>query len=173
MSGVMFRESMTAAAPVAVAQQRLLTRLNLDGLQPQASRAVADGAEVLLRAAVGPISKTVAVSSVAPYLREDTVVFPIRWVATGPLGTLLPSLEANIELSPTSDPDPGHTVIVFIGSYRPPFGRVGTAIDRALLHRATAATARAFIAELSAAVATPPTELANETADEIGDAWPI
>jgi len=70
-------------------------------------------------------------------LRDDTVVLPLRWEATGAAGRLFPVLDADLVL--TGDGGERST-LALTGAYRPPLGGVGAVLDRALLNRAAAAT---------------------------------
>ncbi|HEY5150219.1 MAG TPA: hypothetical protein VIJ23_10430 [Mycobacterium sp.] len=131
------------AVPTAVAQDRLLTVLHADGgLQDAAVAAFRTGETVLLRAGFAGVGKQVAVHCVPGYLRGETTVIPLQWVATGPAGELFPAMDANLELDPTPD---GHCRLTLIGNYRPPLGRVGVRLDQVLLHRAARATARSLL----------------------------
>jgi hypothetical protein len=76
----------------------------------------------------------------------------IRWEATGPGGGLFPALDADIRLVPTADQT---TLLVLSGVYRPPLGPLGTALDRAALHRVAAATIRNFLGRLATSVTGP------------------
>jgi hypothetical protein len=77
----------------------------------------------------------------------------IRWEATGSAGDLFPVLDADIKLAPAGT---HATVLTMAGAYRPPFGPVGKALDRALLHRVASATIREFIAQVAARITGPP-----------------
>ena len=131
------------AVPTAVAQHRLLTVLHADGgLQDAAAAAFRAGETVLLRAGFAGVSKQVALHSVPAYLRGETTVIPLRWVATGAAGELFPTMDANLELDPTPD---GHCRLTLTGNYTPPLGRLGVRLDQVLLHRAARATARSLL----------------------------
>jgi hypothetical protein len=77
----------------------------------------------------------------------------IRWEATGTGGALFPVLDADIRLVPAGDRS---TVLGLTGSYRPPFGPLGAALDRAILHRVAAATIRNFLARVAARITMQP-----------------
>lgn len=131
--------------PLAVAKYRLLEYLRLGDLETLASAAYGEGVAVFTKAGVGGLSKTVAIQSIPAYQRGATTVIPLRWVATGPLGGAFPVLDANIELTAT---DAGSELLL-VGSYRPPFGSVGVALDRLLLHNVGQSTVRRFAAQLA------------------------
>ena len=73
-------------------------------LSGPSARAYAEGLDGLIR--VGPFgavlgaSKLVRVQLLEPVPREDTVVLPLRWEATGAAGRLFPVLDANLVLTP-------------------------------------------------------------------------
>ena len=119
-------------------------------LRDASGHAYADGLVGLAR--VGPFgdvigaSKLVRVSLLEPIPREDSVVLPLRWEATGVMGKLFPVLDANVMLAPDGD---GRTRLTFTGAYRPPLAAMGTGIDRVVLHRAASATVRSLVREIS------------------------
>ena len=145
-------EVMRLGVPIALAQERLLAYLLVDGLQTASSDAFTDGQSRLVHAGFAGLRKQVSVQSLPAYLRGDTTVIPIRWVATGPVADLFPPLDANVEL----DPAEGRTSqLALRGSYRPPLGRVGESLDQVLLHQVAGATVRGFLTHLSLAILAP------------------
>jgi hypothetical protein len=157
----MFDEAFTVPVPVAVAEARLVERLKLDGLTRESVASIEEGSAVLERAGFAGLRKKVTVHSIPPYTRNRTIVIAIRWSVAGPFGRLLPTLDGNIELTP--GPEDGTTRAVLIGSYRPPFGELGEAIDRALLHAVALATVRGFLSRLTAAIDPPRNRLDTVT----------
>jgi hypothetical protein len=149
---VFVEEVMPIAVPVGVARERLLAFLQVDGLQAVSSDAFSEGLALLLRAGFAGLSKQVAVQHMPAYLRGDTIVIPIRWVATGPVGGLFPPLDANLELDPAEG---GTSRLGLRGSYRPPLGRIGASLDQLVLHQAARATLRGFLSRVSHAVLAP------------------
>ena len=77
---------------------------------------------------------------------------PLRWEATGTTGELFPVLDADLTL--TGDGG-DQTRIRLDGSYRPPFGRTGEALDRAVLGRLAAGTIESLVESVADAVADP------------------
>ena len=77
----------------------------------------------------------------------------LRWEATGTGGALFPVLDADISLVPAGG---SSTVLTLTGSYRPPFGSLGAALDRAVLHRVAAATIRNFLTRVAARITGQP-----------------
>jgi hypothetical protein len=125
-------EGILLEVPVAVALERLTAQLQIGGLQAAGSAAFNEGQAVLLRAGFAGLTKQVAVQNLPGYFRGDTAVIPIRWTATGPAGDLFPALDANLELDPA---EAGTTRLTVHGSYRPPLGRFGAALDQLVLHK--------------------------------------
>jgi hypothetical protein len=73
-------------------------------------------------------------------------VVPLRWrPASG--GGLLPALDADIEVAPLS---PRSTQLSMNARYVPPGGALGSAADRALLHRVAEATVKDFLDRVGA-----------------------
>lgn len=150
---VMLRDEVEVPAPALVVTQRLLEYLRIGGLQTASAAAVDEGETIVLRAGVARLTKQVAVQTMPPYHRGETLVVPLRWSATGPLGDAFPALDANLELEPTAG---GHSRLVLTGSYRPPLGRLGATLDRVLLGQVARATARSFLTQVAGVVAGPP-----------------
>ena len=125
-------------------------------LRDASGRAYAEGLTGLAR--VGPFgdvlgaSKLVRVSLLEPVPRDDTVVLPLRWEATGVTGRLFPVLDANLRLIPDGD---GRTRLIFSGAYRPPLAALGSGIDRVVLRRAAAATVHSLMAALARMIVAP------------------
>jgi hypothetical protein len=124
-----------------------------------ASAAAYDGAVTgLLR--VGPAgfaaAKLVRVSLLDPVYRDEVMTVGLRWEATGPAGSLFPVLDANISIRPGQDEgtaDGTQTArLALTGSYRPPLGRLGAALDQVALHRVAAATIRVLLQDVAAAL---------------------
>jgi hypothetical protein len=84
--------------------------------------------------------------------RGQAAVLTLRWEAAGPGGGLFPVLDADITMAPYEE---SGTLIALAGSYRPPLGLVGAALDRVVLHRVAAATIRRFVNRIGEAVADP------------------
>src|SRR5262245_56231268 len=133
-------------ARFATARARL-ARMVADGGLTEVSRDAYEGALTrLIR--VGPfgdtpgVSKQVQVRLIGPVQRDATTAVWLRWEATGPAGGLFPVLDADLLLR--SD-GPEQTRMMLNGCYRPPLGRLGPGLDRAILHRIAAATIRALL----------------------------
>ena len=138
--------------PLPVAQHRLRKYLNLSGdLGGDAVAAIREG-QNQLDAGVGWLHKQVLVQSLRPYADGDATVVPFRWVASGSLTSLLPIMDANVELRPE---DSSSSRLTLKGTYRPPLGKVGAAIDRAVLHRVAQATADSFLSKVERGLVGP------------------
>jgi hypothetical protein len=82
--------------------------------------------------------------------RDGSPGLAIRWEVTGPGGGLFPVLDADIRLAASGEQA---TLLTLAGAYRPPLGALGEALDRAILHRAAAATIRNFLDRVAADIA--------------------
>ena len=87
------------------------------------------------------IKRTVVVELGDSVRSGSTIVFPLRWVASGGVG-LFPSLDADLEVAPLR---PGRTQLAMSARYIPPFGALGRVIDRAVLSRVAEATLKDFL----------------------------
>jgi hypothetical protein len=58
----------------------------------------------------------------------------------------VPVLDADLRLAPAGEQ---LTILTLTGSYRPPFGRAGEALDRVVMHRVASATVRNFLASMA------------------------
>lgn len=110
---------------------------------------------VLARVGAVGISRLVRVQSSALAGTPDSAGLAIRWEAAGSGSGLFPVLDADVRLAPAGE----HlTLLTLTGSYRPPFGRAGEAVDRAVMHRVATATVRNFLASMAAALTRQVTE---------------
>lgn len=125
---------------------RLMCGNWLDGLSRDA---YAEGLTGQLK--VGPLgdvpgmSKLVRVSLLDAVLRDDMVLVPFRWEATGLMGRLFPVLDANMILG---SGDQGQAVLRITGVYRPPLDGLGEELDRFMLHRVAAATLKSLLRDI-------------------------
>jgi hypothetical protein len=143
-------------AECGTARVRLAQIASASGLVSASQAAYQDGLTHLTR--VGPfgdtpgLSKLVAVRVLDPVYREDLMTVALRWEATGTAGGLFPVLDANISLSPAGEHP---TRLALTGSYRPPLGHIGTALDKAILSRVAAATIHALLHSIAGTLANP------------------
>jgi hypothetical protein len=134
-----------------------LTRLARDGWMLGASgEAHATWDRGLAR--VGPtgampgLSRLVEVRSRDLAVRNEVAVMALRWEAVGPGGGLFPVLDADIALSRYG---PSQTLVALTGTYRPPLGPLGAALDRVALRRVATATMEHFVMLLAGMLADP------------------
>lgn len=136
-----------------VAAVRLADLVSGSALDGASEAAYENGLAAVLR--VGPLggmrgfSKLVQVRFLAPVQRGGTMTVPLRWEATGAAGELFPVLDADLILA-RYGADQARLAIA--GSYRPPFGRAGAALDRAVMHRLATATIRSLLGGIADAI---------------------
>lgn len=87
------------------------------------------------------IEKRIEIEVGEPAHLGGTTLLPMTWKATG-ADSVFPALEADLELAPMG---PDRTQVSISARYRPPLGRLGRALDRALLHRVAEATIKDFL----------------------------
>src|SRR5438067_4516046 len=118
-----------------VARARFLSLTDGDWLDGLSRDAYTEGLVGEVR--VGPfgsvpgMSKLVRVSLLEPVPRDDMVLVPIRWEATGRMGRLFPVLDANLIVGTGIQ---GRAVLRIAGVYRPPLDGLGEGLDQAVLH---------------------------------------
>jgi hypothetical protein len=135
---------------IGVAQARLVN-LARDGSLSETSRhADRSGMDHLLQ--VGPpgdlpgASRLVRVQLLDPVYRDDVMTIGMRWEAIGATSGLFPVLDADIKLSG----GPGQvTRLALTGCYRAPFGVLGAALDRMLMHTVAELTLRSVLASFA------------------------
>ena len=98
------------------------------------------------------LSKLVAVQFLEPIERGGTLTMPLRWQATGGAGPLFPVLDVDLILARNGGDG---ALLALAGSCRPPLGKAGTVLDRAVMHRIATATIRSFVHSLAEAIARP------------------
>ena len=140
----------------AVARTRFAQFIHSGWLTDASDRAHANGLSGLIR--VGPFgavlgaSKLVRVQTLDPVPRDNTVVLPLRWEATGALGRLFPVLDADLILTPAGT---GGSCLELRGVYRAPLAGAGAAADRLMLHRAATATVCALLRDVAETITVP------------------
>ena len=139
-----------------VAAARLLHLMNWGVLNSASEAAFEGGRQALVR--VGPfgsargMSKLVRVRMLEPVRRDSTITVSLRWEATGVSGELFPALDADLILTRNGD---DRSRLRLVGSYRPPLGRAGAVLDRAVMNRVATTTIRSLLEELAAAIVDP------------------
>src|SRR5215471_14187522 len=138
------------------ARARFLELAHGDWLDGLSQDAYADGMAGEVR--VGPfggvpgVSKQVRVSLLDPVPRDDMVLVPIRWEATGRMGRLFPVLDANLIVGTDGR---GRAELRITGAYRPPLDGLGEGLDQAVLHRVAGATVKSLLRGIAATLAGP------------------
>jgi hypothetical protein len=149
------------------AQVRLAILVQGGGLSGASQAAYEAGLASVIR--VGPfgevqgVSKLVRVRFLDPVYHAETMTVALRWEATGITGGLFPVLDADISLTPAGA---RMTRLAMVGAYRPPLGRLGAGLDRAILNRVATATIRSLLRTVADALASP--ETAAEKPDRNG-----
>jgi hypothetical protein len=139
------------AMPAETATARLRS---FAGLQDEAEAAYHDGEE--LRARLSPrdgsiFAKSVKLTIGLPKDGGGETVFSIKWTAVGTPG-LFPEMEADLVLT---DLGCDITQLTFRGSYRPPLGPLGRAVDRTLLHRFAETCVKGFVDRIARSLTDP------------------
>jgi hypothetical protein len=98
------------------------------------------------------VSKLVQVRFVGPVERGGATTIWLHWEATGAAGGLFPTLDADLTLMAKGQE---HAQLRLHGYYRPPLGRLGAGLDRAVMHRVASATVRALLHRVAGALAEP------------------
>ena len=137
----------------AFARERLLQLGEGGALLSTSEGAYDHGTAGFARVGLPGLSKLVRVQARELAWTDLTAGLAIRWEATGPGGGLFPVLDADITVAPA-----GHrsTVLTLRAVYRPPFGALGEALDRVILHRVAEATIRGFLARVAARITGQP-----------------
>ncbi len=165
-------DEVTVSARFGPAATRLLHVINQGVLHSAATAAYEEGLTAVLR--VGPFgemraaSKLIQVQFLDPVRRGDTITVPLRWEAVGAVGDLFPVLDADLILARDGD---DRVRLGLSGSYRPPFGRAGAVLDRALMKRVAAATIRSLLESVADSIADPAPE--PRSAPEPAPTWLI
>jgi len=138
---------------VGTAQLRLANLIRDGWLSGASDTAYQQGIDHLLR--VGPlgdlpgISRLVRISFVDPLYRDDTMTVGLRWETVGRTAGLFPVLDADIRLSAEGA---RRTRVTLTGCYRPPFGALGTGLDKVLMRRVAMMTIGSLVTHLADAL---------------------
>lgn len=136
--------------PFADVEPALVSQLNLFG--SFADAAYREGED--LRDKVGvrsdrPVmAKTVHLLAGTPLRGNQQTTVPFAWEATGTPG-LFPKLDADLIVAAVG---PELSQIAVRGTYDPPLGSLGRALDRAVLHRVAEASVKGFVDRVAASV---------------------
>ena len=117
----------------------------LHSLGPFADAAYREGEELRDKVSVRldnpSVAKTVQLLSGIPIRGDQQTTIPFAWEATGTPG-LFPKLDADLVVSAVG---PDLSQIAMRGTYAPPLGPLGRALDRAVLHRVAEASVKSFV----------------------------
>jgi hypothetical protein len=149
----------------AAARDRLARLADSGALVSTSEDAYSQERTGIMRVGAGGLSKLVRVQVQVLSGSDTSAGLAIRWEATGSGGVLFPVLDADINLIPAGE----HGCILgMTGSYRPPFGPLGEALDRAVLHRVATATMRSFLNQLAAQISGGQSAAETPTPNEAG-----
>lgn len=145
-------DEVSVEASFAVASERL-SALDGTALIRASHEAWGDGlARVGPAGPVPGLSKLMHVQFRELAHRGGVALLTVRWQAAGPAGELFPVLDADLTLVSHGD----NTALLGLdGVYRAPAGTFGTVLDRVLLHRIAAATARSLLSRMADVIADP------------------
>lgn len=139
-----------------VVSGRLAHLINWGALHGVSEAVYERGLDTVIR--VGPfgatrgLSKLVRVHALDPVRHDGKTTVSLRWEATGMAGELFPVLDADLTLTPEGE---DRSRLKLVGSYRPPLGRTGAALDTAIMGRVAEATIRALLERVAAAITDP------------------
>jgi hypothetical protein len=89
----------------------------------------------------GVVAKTIHLVAGIPLRGGQQTTIPLAWEATGTPG-LFPKLDADLIVATVG---PELCQIAMRGTYSPPLGPLGRALDRAVLHRVAEASVKSFV----------------------------
>ena len=129
--------------PFIEVETSLLAHLN--HLGPFADAAYREGEDLRDKVGMGRdhpvVAKTVQLLSGIPLRGAQQTTIPFAWEATGTPG-LFPKLDADLIVAAVG---PELSQIAMRGTYAPPLGPLGRALDRAVLHRVAEASVKSFV----------------------------
>jgi len=136
------------------AQARFVNLLHSNWLAKASEAAYGENVTGLLRVGLSgfAVTKLVQVSFLDPIYRDDVMSVGLRWEAAGTTGGLFPVLDATITIGPEGEET---ARLALAGSYRPPLGRLGAALDTAILHPVATATVRSLLQSVAGAITSP------------------
>ena len=124
----------------------------IEALDELAEKAYRDGEEIRARIGIGGqpplLAKKVRIEAGVPLRGDHETAVPLTWEATG-TPDLFPRMEADLVIAALG---PELTQLSLRGTYRPPLGKVGRTLDRAILHRIAEASVKAFVDGIAAAL---------------------
>ena len=136
--------------PFSEVERLLVTQLN--NLGALADVAYREGEDLRDKIAVGRdhpvVAKAVQFVAGIPLRGDRQTTIPFAWEATGTPG-LFPKLDADLIVAAVG---PELSQIAMRGTYSPPLGPLGRALDRAVLHRVAEASVKGFVDRVAQSV---------------------
>jgi hypothetical protein len=154
VGGMFLAEEVIVGTGSGQAQPRFVSLLYSNWLAKASQAAYGENMTGLLKVGLSglAVTKLVQVSFLDPIYRDDTMSVGLRWEAAGATGSLFPVLDATITICPDGEKT---ARLALVGSYRPPLGRLGAALDTAVLHRVATATVRSLLHSVADAITSP------------------
>jgi hypothetical protein len=118
-----------------------------DNLSVWAEKAYRQGEDLVARLRPAPslgLAAEVDLELGEPGHRNGSVFLPLRWTARRPY-RLFPEMTAELVIDPFGA---DASQLTFRGTYRPPLGAIGRALDRALMHRVAERIVKSFVDDL-------------------------
>ena len=112
------------------------------------------------------MSKLVRVYARDVVVHDGKAVLTVRWEAIGPGGGLFPALDADITLA---EAGPGACLLTLDGAYRPPFGAIGAGLDKIVLSRVAAPTARTLLRRIADSIGPSAVPLPRDQDQPLGE----
>ncbi len=147
------RDEARLAVSFTAARIRLAELAKAGSLLDASRAAYGDGVTGMTK--VGPpgswpdLSKLVMIHIGDVTEADGSARLPLRWEAAGLGSGLFPVLDADIIVAT----DESHaTMLILTGVYRPPLGKLGALLDRAIMNRVASATIRDFLDRLARAI---------------------
>jgi len=81
--------------------------------------------------------------------RDDLAIWPLRWEVSGPQGSLVPVLDADITLTPAGA---YASLLAVLAVCRPPLGGLAADLDQTIMRRCATAMIQSFTHHIAAAV---------------------
>jgi hypothetical protein len=124
----------------------------LGGLDDFAQSAYRDGEEIRARLGIAGdphlFAKSVRIGIGRPLRGKHETTIPLTWEATGTPG-LFPRMEADLVIAELGS---DVTQLSFRGTYRTPLGKIGAALDRAVLHRIAEGSVKTFVDRIASSL---------------------
>ena len=113
------------------------------------------------------LAKAVQLISGIPRRGEQQTTIRLAWEATGTPG-LFPKLDADLTVATVG---PELCQIAMRGTYAPPLGPLGRALDRAVLHRVAEASVKSFVDRMAQSIDRVGWRLPDRSSDAVADSF--